>query len=121
MKDFPFTGPIIPHTPAPWVFHEQGDANDYCLLTSDKKGWIVAFTQNGELSTDRQLANARRMCAAVNACEGISTEELEKGIVRELISALEYLLEEVCKRGGEPFEGASDTARLALARAKGEK
>ncbi len=38
------------HTPGPWRFHEQGDANQYCLLTNDKR-WVIAFSQNGELHT----------------------------------------------------------------------
>jgi len=34
-------------------------------------------------------ANARRIVACVNACEGIPTEALEAGVVRELVEALE--------------------------------
>ena len=34
-------------------------------------------------------ANGRRIVAAVNACEGLSTEALELGIVRELRDALQ--------------------------------
>lgn len=38
----------------------------------------------------------------------------------ELLFALEYLLQEVCQRNGEPFEGATETAQFAIAAAKGE-
>ena len=38
----------------------------------------------------------------------------------DLLFALEYLLEEVSKKNGEPFEGATDTAQAAIAKAKGE-
>jgi len=51
------------HTPGPWVFHEQGDANQFCLLTSDKN-WVISFGQNGELSTEKQIANAKLIAAA---------------------------------------------------------
>ena len=40
---------------------------------------------------------------------------------QELVEALAYLLEEVCSRQGDPFDGATDTARAALNKAKGEK
>jgi hypothetical protein len=35
-------------------------------------------------------ANARRIVAAVNACEGIPTEALEQRVVHELLDALTY-------------------------------
>jgi hypothetical protein len=42
--------------------------------------------------TAEQRANARRIVAAVNACEGIPTEALELGIVADLLAALEAIL-----------------------------
>ncbi|MHB1425442.1 MAG: hypothetical protein ACYC3I_19905, partial [Gemmataceae bacterium] len=42
---------------------------------------------------DDTSANARRICAAVNACEGISTEALEHGIVQELLERIRTVAE----------------------------
>lgn len=36
----------------------------------------------------------------------------------KLLKALEYLIEEVCKRNGNPFDGATDTAYAAIRDAK---
>jgi hypothetical protein len=41
----------------------------------------------------QEVANARRICAAVNACAGLSTEALEQGAVAGLRHALETLLD----------------------------
>lgn len=66
------------HTPEPWEFHAQGDADEWCLLTAGGKRWVIAFRQNGELLDVEQEANARRIVACVNACAGINTEALEE-------------------------------------------
>lgn len=63
------------HTPGLLKFHAQGDANDYCLVTNDGR-WVISFLQNGELLTERQLENARRLVACWNACDGIDTDVL---------------------------------------------
>ena len=34
------------------------------------------------------LDNARRICAAWNACDGISTEALKAGVVKDMLAAL---------------------------------
>jgi hypothetical protein len=58
-------------TATPWVYFEQGDANEYCLLTPDKNGWVLGFRQNGSLSMERQRENCRLMVKAVNAHEDL--------------------------------------------------
>jgi hypothetical protein len=58
-------------TPGPWVYHEQGDANGWALLTADKK-WIVANVwQNGEIRTPIQVANAKLMAASPRLLEAL--------------------------------------------------
>lgn len=42
-----------------------------------------------------------------------------KEINAEMLHALEYLLEEVCKKDGNPFDGATDTAAAAIRKHKG--
>lgn len=51
------------HTPGPWKAIEQGDANAYAVLANDKR-WVIAFSQNGEIWTEEQKANARLIEAA---------------------------------------------------------
>jgi hypothetical protein len=53
----------VAHTPGPWEWHAQGDANEYVLLTNEKR-WVIAFRQNGELLLPEQEANARLIEAA---------------------------------------------------------
>ncbi len=51
------------HTPGPWSYHANGDANHYCILREGKR-WVVSFLQNGEIWTPEQEANARLIAAA---------------------------------------------------------
>lgn len=67
---------MIAHTPEPWKWHAQGEANEYCMLTHDGR-WVIAFRQNGELTNERQQANARRIAACVNRLAGFKTEDIE--------------------------------------------
>lgn len=71
------------HTPGPWVFLEQGDANAYAILTHNNR-WVIAFSQNGELWTDEQHANTRLIAAAPEMYDICKTfvERVEKGEVR---------------------------------------
>lgn len=59
-----------------WRFHEQGDADDFCILTASGK-WVIAFHMNGEMLPARQREIGRRIVACVNACAGVPTEALE--------------------------------------------
>jgi len=67
---------MIEHTPEPWKWHAQGEANEYCMLTHDGR-WVISFRQNGELTDERQKANARRIAACVNRLAGFKTEDIE--------------------------------------------
>ncbi len=75
MEDLNPLGTLPEHTAEPWEFIEQGEANEYALVTPGGK-WVIGFLQNGELMPARQRANARRIAAAVNACAGIDTDKL---------------------------------------------
>ena len=56
---------------------ENGDANSYALL--DESGnWLLSILHNGEKLTSVQRETMRRVAACWNACEGISTDELEE-------------------------------------------
>ncbi len=88
------------HTPGRWTYDFDG-----CPL--GMVGYIIAPDPDGQhpegiyvaeidhdddvgrfLSYEQHKANARRICAAVNACQGISTEALERGAVSKLLEAL---------------------------------
>jgi hypothetical protein len=60
-------------TPGPWTSHEQGDANEYCLLAGGR--WLVAFRQNGEMLPDRQNANARLIAQAPDLARALLAAE----------------------------------------------
>lgn len=59
---------IEAHTPEPWIF-EAPDA--------DHEGIIIGRRGGAVVDGDFTEANARRIVAAVNACESIPTEDLE--------------------------------------------
>lgn len=54
---------INKHTPGPWTPIEQGDADEFCLLANDKR-WVIAFRQNGELSTEEERCNMKLISKA---------------------------------------------------------
>lgn len=92
-------GNATPHTPGPWYI----DPEDPCTICDDPNaGRVIAdvgFYNPDDPDEDptERIANARRIVAAVNVCEGISTEELERqrtvgdGVPRiaELVAAAE--------------------------------
>ena len=45
-------------------------------------------SDNNPETYDENKGNARRICAAWNACEGIPTEALEAGVVKDMLEAL---------------------------------
>ena len=61
------------HTKAPWLF----DGKVVYALNEKGVNIFSAFVQDGKTCEDELKANARRIVACVNACEGISTEMLE--------------------------------------------
>jgi hypothetical protein len=105
------TRPVTAHTPEPWC----AQPSDYPggLLIKPIPGQVVA--QCDQLP--QMEANARRICAAVNACKGIATDALEQGIVRELLQALEEIYNWLTPDWQQSNLG--DKARAALAKATG--
>lgn len=83
------------HTPEPWHYHM-----DYSIWTIDAPdptgqnpyGTYIAEIDGQDvgrlISSEQHEANARRLCAAVNACQGIPTEALESGPVKELLKLI---------------------------------
>jgi hypothetical protein len=81
----------ITHTPEPWDYHPEEDGKP---ITNGTKAiaYMDAYQpeeDDGGAWEKETGANARRIVAAVNACEGLSTESLELGIIAELLNALQ--------------------------------
>ena len=63
------------HTPEPWYWHEN---DSYCEINSERDGQIgdsCASSCLGDIDLGR--ANARRIVACVNACEGMEDPAAE--------------------------------------------
>ena len=85
------------HTPEPWLrdglgiyaLHHNGDyENGKPYLVNRFYASVQACTNQGG-TMEEAYANARRIVAAVNGCEGIPTEALESGVVGKMREALE--------------------------------
>jgi len=119
------TKPTISHFPEPWTydFSPYGIVDIIAPDTTGEypKGLYVAEIDVAAvgcfISHEQHEANARRICAAVNACKGMSTEALEQGAVLQLAEALEDLYNWLTPDWQQSSLG--DTARAAIAKATG--
>lgn len=123
------------HTPGPWSV-AKGDG--YFVVETRTAG--IKFIAQGE-SEAGDLANARRIVACVNACEGLTTEALERlgtldrarvqlDVVRvealrqrdELLEALQIARDHI-EMGALEVSHCRDAAliRAAIAKATGER
>lgn len=72
------------HTPGPWKVGESADNGLPCVDGIDPKDGSLfeiceVWGEESNISiTEMSIANARRIVACVNACEGLSTDELER-------------------------------------------
>lgn len=72
-------------TKGKWSLFEQGDANEYCIMTDEKK-WVSAFKLNGEQGREEQMANMNLFTASLdllNACM-VAKREIELGTADQL-------------------------------------
>lgn len=75
------------HTKEPWeVGVDDEDDNEYDINATNADGWYVTLAMN--LSRD----NARRIVACVNACAGMSIEDVERWAARGGFSNLSGLV-----------------------------
>jgi hypothetical protein len=82
------------HTPGPWRITGQS-CRDYegAEIGTGNKTVAVILTADAVEVTQEERANSRRIVAAVNACEGISTEALEQGVAAELLEKIQAVAE----------------------------
>ena len=89
------------------------------------------YSDNNPETYDENKANARRICAVWNACEGIPTEALEAGVVKDMLEALVEIRHMLWSRPDisdrlRPLMGFSEKAtaekaQAAITKATGEK
>jgi len=99
--------PATMHAP-PWHTEPLEADNGGSIATCNRQRGVVPPLNEDdkpdETTAQRDpcdMPSARRICAAVNACEDIPTEALERGIVRELLAALKQTLEEIEYQHGD--------------------
>lgn len=117
------------HTPGPWAIESDtwliwGECHDGELGVPILRADTDHRTWGREVAHEERDANVERVVACVNACEGIPTEALDAGVVRELVEALEVLVGEIEWEIGEEKWGrdpdALPMARAVLAKVRGE-
>lgn len=86
------TQPAATHTPGPWQDDGNGLIYGQCSDDDEEMPFVADVCNNPNVYTEQERTNARRIVAAVNACEGIRTEALERGVIEELRHALGELL-----------------------------
>lgn len=111
-----------------------------CDIYADRAGQAIARTVNPQTEGEDE-ANARRLAACWNACEGISTENLEannsvkalaenynsaKALLEELLEELKNIANATPRNWGAPLNDtasfqawAQSRARAAIAKAEG--
>lgn len=102
------------HTPEPWHHHapsgSQHCMGGYINASEERGGAAIVHVCGSEFSEDEYRANARRIVACVNACQGLPTDELEqKGLVAELLD-LEQQRDGLCDAIGLAITIVSELA-----------
>ena len=117
------------HTPGLLVRDQRGSPHADVRAASGRNvavTWLVGARQpktpeayKARCAEDR--ANADRLVAAWNACDGISNEALEGGVVADLLAALRDLeaMAERYRPPGYPVPDAQIKARAVIAAATG--
>jgi hypothetical protein len=90
------------HTPGRLIACRGTDKTGKPVTKLEALGYVNDGYEIARLRGPDQEANAQLFIAA-----------------HDMLAALEYLLEEVCKRDGDPFDGATDAAAAAIAKARG--
>ena len=76
---------MMKHTKEPWVAEKTLQGRNSSI--SNRRGKTIAIAYQNENIDGDDLANAKRIVACVNACEGITNEALEEGIIEEALAA----------------------------------
>jgi hypothetical protein len=112
--------PIQPF-PLDWEFHEQGDPDEWVILTEQKR-WVIAFRMNGELHAVRQRAIVQLMVEAARVTHetGRTPRQLADQQRDLLVAAQDALgLLEALPASQQPDSARFQSLRDAIARAQG--
>lgn len=117
--------PDTAHTPEPW----NCDGRTTLYATPDESGEMTMIEVNAnitEVGWDTVAfieaiwpgadANARRICAAVNACAGLGTDALMHGAVGKLLEVLERLIYDASGNQDNPMIRDKTLATIETAR-----
>ncbi len=94
----------MPHTKGPWRCKRRTHA-EYVTIETE------AGDSVGSTYKDRQEENAARIVSCVNACEGVSNENLQPGCVHEVTTQRDELLT-ACKAAEAHFGHLLDIGSL---------
>jgi hypothetical protein len=108
MTDTDHIPPVLAHTPGPWHVHNH-------VHVHGAAGQRIASVK-GEFGDPAKSANANRIVAAVNACQGIGTEALEQGVIGDLLEALERLVYDASGNQDNPMIRVKTVATIEQAR-----
>jgi hypothetical protein len=88
------------HTKGPWVAigTDPAEGGDWFWINAQPNPAMRGFTKNigvvnGSQSDPEQEANARRICACVNALEGFDLAAIEGGIVNHMQRCLQWIID----------------------------
>jgi hypothetical protein len=130
------------HSAEPWNIDGQGVIHVEVLPTSRRANGeaipplpkaIARTIQGYGVSLEENIANGKRIIAAVNATAGIPTKELEAGVIGDLKNTLQRLSDKTARANAIQHSGGhidaedwaelyqlTNEARALLARLKGE-
>jgi len=109
----------VTHTPEPWDYRPEEDGKPITNGTV-AIAYMDAYQpeeDDGGAWEKETAANARRIVAAVNACEGLSIEALELGSVTELLDALQAASDWIDTQTFIPRTDVQTRLRAAIAKA----
>ncbi|MFM2253773.1 MAG: hypothetical protein RJB68_2110 [Pseudomonadota bacterium] len=66
------------HTPAPWLYTQSGK-DCFSIIEPDGHTVVHMTALQNSTAASQLPGNARRIVACVNACEGLTTQEIEQG------------------------------------------
>jgi hypothetical protein len=87
------------HTPGPWFYHKQGDANFYAITHHKEKrnevNWLLSLQHNGEQGIKEQTANMMLISKAPNMYKLLVNIAGYNDIVKEQFRISESLVDEI--------------------------
>ena len=76
---------MMKHTKEPWVAEKTLQGKNSSI--SNRRGKTIAIAYENKNIDGDDLANVKRIVACVNACEGITNDVLEEGLIKKALVA----------------------------------